>query len=194
MKTIVFDVDGVLADFIQGFTNLANGLYGTPVITTAMQPTWDGYPGMNGLQIDGTWDVIKKKDWTFWYNLHPLVSNEVFQRINDLSDDNQVYFVTARIGREAKQQTEGWLHKHGIVYPTVIISPNKGEACQLVKATHAIEDKAGNAIAIQYMSSARSYIIDRPYNRYDNSVVGTKVKRVKTVDEFLNDVEAKVAA
>jgi hypothetical protein len=101
-----------------------------------------------------------------------------------------VYFVTARLGKSVKQQTEQWLQTFGITNPTVLVTTSKADAARVVGATHAIDDKAGNAVAIQYMSTAKSYLLDRPYNRFDNSVVGTKIQRVMTVDEFLCDIEA----
>jgi len=59
-----------------------------------------------------------------------------------------------------------------------------------VGATHALDDKAGNALAIQYMApGTKSYLLDAPYNQFDHEVVGSKVIRVKTVDTFLDDLE-----
>ena len=80
---------------------------------------------------------------------------------------------------------------NGVENPAVIISGKKGEFAKVVGATHAIDDKAGNAVYLQYESpKKKSYLLDASYNQFDQKVLGTKVVRVATVDEFLDAVEA----
>lgn len=187
-KIIQFDVDGVLADFILAFTMRGNEMYGTPISQSNDQPYWDGFPGMTKKHISGVWDSINNDDG-FWSSMRCLVSIPTMLRINALVTQHDVYFVTARRTRNAKRRTQGWLEHHGIYNPTVIISPAKGEVARALEVTHAIDDKAGNAICVQHLSEAQSYIIDRKYNQFPHDTVGTKVKRVKTVEEFLDDLE-----
>lgn len=158
-----------------------------PVTGTHDHETWDEFPGLDKKVVNRTWEAIKG-DIGFWNYLEPLATPEEFERIKYLDAD--VYFVTSRSnGLHVKDQTELWLLERRLSNPTVIITPDKGEACKIIGVTHALEDKAGNAVAIQYMSDAKSYIIDRKYNRFDHNVIGTKVQRVQTVTEFLNKVE-----
>lgn len=65
---IMFDLDGVLADFVYGFTALANKNYGTPITPTSGQPSWYGFPGLDTHVIDSTWYTLKQ-DGTFWVGL-----------------------------------------------------------------------------------------------------------------------------
>ncbi len=180
MKRIVqFDVDGVLADFSAGYDRLCMKLGVEPPGPDA---PWDAK--WNPV----VWEEIKSS-LTFWEQLPALVHDRVFHHITDLVAD--VYFVTARPGRRTKWQTERWLFDHEVRDGTVIVTGRKAEFAQAVGVTHAIDDKAGNAVATQYLASkTKSYLLDAPYNRWDQSILGTKVIRVNTVEEFLSQVEA----
>lgn len=185
MKTILFDIDGVLARFVEGFTSLANTLYGNvPMTTTEQMLAWDGFPGMTTEMITKTWDVILQDQW-FWSNLNPAVSNKVFERLNRLNRDNTVYFVTSRVGLDCKRQTELWLSDYGIAYPTVILSSRKASVAQALRVTHSLEDMLTNAVNLADVG-VTSYLLDRPYNQTD---VDYGINRVYAVDEFLNAME-----
>lgn len=176
---VQFDVDGVLADFGAGYDALCLKL---GFVAPGPDAPWDAKWERE------VWAEIRSS-LTFWEELPLLAPAPVMRRIADLTAD--VYFVTARPGRQTKWQTERWLYEHEVRDATVIVSAKKAEFAQAVGVTHAIDDKAGNAVAIQYMSRATSsYLLDACYNRFDQSVLGTKVKRVLTVSEFLRDVEA----
>lgn len=189
MKKIVgFDVDGVLADFIWGFTAKGKEMFGSPVTHTNQQKAWDHFEGLNNDQIGMIWQHIKASG-NFWRLLEPCVPHYVFDQIAYLAENEDVYFITNRPGHQAKRQTEGWLRDHGIVHPTVILSGEKGVACNAIKATHYIDDKAGNAVFAKYENKTTAvYLLDRPYNQFDQSVVGTKVRRAATVESFLKEV------
>jgi nicotinamidase-related amidase len=187
-RTIVCDVDGVLADFSLGYTALAHEWYGTPRVGTKDRQSWDLLPGLTATQDYALWYAIRT-DGKFWEQLPALCPADVFRRLQALQDDAAVYFATNRPGCTAKQQTERWLRAYGITNPTVIITGYKADFCRVVTADYAIDDKAGNAVAIQYGSTAQSYILDRLYNRFDSTVLGTRVKRVTTIEEFLTAIE-----
>lgn len=191
MKRIIFDVDGVLADFILGFTRLGNSIYGTPIVATTHHKKWGEFPGLGPEQEDALWGIVKKFEANFWFSLEPLVSSEVFRGIQDLrvcGDD--VYFVTSRPGEYAKQQTEHWLQLHGISHPTVIISSKKGEAAAMLGADYCLDDKAENAWCVAWLSPrTKSFLLSRKYNQYDPLAFGSsRVQCVDTVDEFLDIV------
>ncbi len=190
-KRIVIDVDGVLADFIQGFTALAGQMFrGVPVTRTYEKETWDGYPGLTETQIAQVWDVVNKST-TFWASLSPLITLQEARRISTLHNQEYVYFCTARVGADAKAQTERWLREHGIVNPTVVISKRKGEFCKAVDADVAIDDKAGNASFIDWGTEGRtkSYLLDRPYNRVPQEFLASGVRRVHSLTEFLDNIQ-----
>jgi hypothetical protein len=180
VSVIQFDIDGVLADFLGGYHNVQDWLGMVRTEST----NWDDYYSAE------VWAEIKSYPY-FWEDLGACVPESVFRRINALQPHTPVYFVTNRAGWIVKTQTENWLKARGVLHPTVVVTTRKGEFAHAVGATHAIDDKAGNAVYTTYQSPKTvSYLLDRPYNRFDQSVLGTKVKRIGSVTEFLDDIEA----
>lgn len=188
---VIFDIDGVLADFVYGFTSLAHEMYGSPVYGTLSQKEWEKFDELDKKQIDSVWKRINKNP-EFWMSLPALATHGELQHVNYFAGNNDVYFVTSRHPYPGtKTATEVWLRNYvGILMPTVILSNRKGEIANVIKADALLDDKAGNPIAVQYISQRTTpYIVDRPYNQFDHNVVGTKVRRVKSVDEFLTALE-----
>lgn len=187
-KVIALDVDGVLADFVWGFTALGKAAFGGKVVKTPDHCGWDDFPGLDKHQVGMIWDHINKSSG-FWRSLNPCVKDEVFWDLDRISNHYPLYFITKRtLGQRVKQQTEGWLMDQGVSHPTVIISGAKGYAVEALGVTHYIDDKAGNAVFAKYHNpQCNVYLLDRPYNRFDQTVVGTKVKRVDSVEQFLKE-------
>ncbi len=178
-RIVQFDVDGVLSDFSTGYDQLCNRL-GVPA------------PGRNA-PWDAKWNELVwseiRSSVDFWLELPSLVSDSVFARIQRIAEP--VYFVTARPGTRTKWQTEEWLKDRGVYEPTVVVTGKKAEFAHAAGVTYAIDDKAGNAVAIQYMApEAKIYLLDAPYNRFDHGALGSKVVRVTSVETFLEAVEA----
>lgn len=177
---VQFDMDGVLADFGRGYRDLAASLGVTA-------------PGMDAAKWDDLWDP---KVWAeirssryFWESLSPLVPTRTMERLGHLTLIHDCYFVTNRPGTDVKVQSERWLKAHCVPHPTVIVSGKKGEFAKAANITHAIDDKAGNAVFTAYHSpETASYLLDRPYNRFDQTVLGTKVQRIASVEEFLEAI------
>jgi hypothetical protein len=183
-------MDGVLADFVLGFTSLAREMgYDNPVYPTAAQVEWDSLGGLTDDQVSRVWNRIKQ-DPEFWYTLTPIATPAERERVSALVLARPVYFVTARVGATAKWQTERWLQDQlGLAYPTVIMCSRKGDVAAAVHASHLIDDKAGNAVYTAYASPrTTAYLVDRQYNRFDGVVLGSRVRRVKTVSEFLDEI------
>ncbi len=179
---VMFDVDGVLADFHQGYDDLCRKLK-KPVLgpDAPWDTKWD----------TDVWREIKTSN-VWWTELPSIPDSSAFFRIATLN--SEVYFVTARPGIDVKRQTERWLTWHGIENPTVILSSRKGEIAAALGANFSIEDKAGNAVYISYQSPAtRSYLVDRPYNQFNPEMLGRKVVRIKEIEEFLTAIEREAA-
>jgi len=196
VRTIVqFDIDGVLVDFVRGFV-----LYGEKY--GYLDRILDGWSDLTNSRYGTShlvgeeankeiWSAIQR-DPCFWEELPAAAVPEAFRRINRLQHRGAIiYFATNRSGMRVKNQTVGWLADRGIENPTVVLTAQKGKIAAGLGATHSIEDKAGNAVYIGYESPAtKSCLINRPYNAFDPAVLGSKVTRVATVEDFLDIVEA----
>lgn len=191
MKTILFDVDGVLADFVYAFTREC----GIEPYSTPLLQVWDFGDTISKSVQSKAWEkIIKTPMW--WADYVPtLASLQEFGRIDDLTLDNQVVFCTNRTGTPSPQrQTEAWLIMQGnILNPHVIVSKRKGDVAKAIDADYAIDDTAENAACVHWIADSKpckSYILDRPYNR--TKFLPTKVRRVFSVAEFLEDVKTGV--
>lgn len=187
---VQIDLDGVLADFMTAFTTRAKRLGFTDRVSgNASQLTWDAYGDVPADKVDEVWASVKA-DRGFWYYMDPLVSRTMFRWIDDLQHAADVYFVTARVGDGAKAASTRWLEDQGVYHPAVIRTPYKGRTAYAIRATHVIDDNWDNAVDVADASNARSYILDRPYNQGEHPAV----IRVKTVGDFLTQVEKETAA
>jgi len=81
-----------------------------------------------------------------------------------------------------------------VIRPTVIISKHKGEFAKAVGADYSIEDKASNASCIDWLTGGqtKSFLLNRPYNQGNSDFLASGVRRVDSVDEYLDVIEGKI--
>lgn len=160
---IAIDLDGVLADFTYGFTSLGHRMFGLPVVSSHHAPEWpfDWYATPE--QIAAIWDTINQSR-TFWEDLPPLITDDTFGVIDGYW---HIIFVTTRIGKNVKEQTEEWLGYHGVMGAEVIVTTNKS----LVEDIGVVVDD--NPTLWYNKDSTQIYIPSWPYNRiwHDRGVV-----------------------
>jgi hypothetical protein len=192
---VMFDVDGVLADFTYGFTSVASRLFGTPIQSNSGITSY-GF-AMTQEQYEKTWNHIEKNVYGFWESLHPLILPRTFRSIDILNAE--VVFLTARSQGHPniQRQTQDWLYRHGINRPAVITTQNsstaayrKGMIARDIGITHSIEDKTENANEIRLIPGVESYLLTTGYNKSDRY---PPAFRVACVDEFLNKVLEKIS-
>lgn len=186
---VMFDIDGVLADFIFGYTSEAVRMgYLDKPLTFNDQVGWDEFGNMTPNQVHKVWDKVLR-DGNFWLSLNPLVNEKVFQDINKLNSNYNVVFVTKRDGLMVQSQTKLWLIKHGVSNPSIILTKRKGEIARALDMQFSIEDKAENAAVIHWIADSvpcKSYLINRTYNL--DASIPKNVKRINSVEQYINDV------
>jgi hypothetical protein len=183
---LAFDIDGVLADFTSSYAKrivkvTGENLFPTPLTIPCWD--WDTHYGYTKDQIAATWESIQD-DSLFWQKLNPIPDRELFARLNVLSKSHPMYFITNRIGKNCKQQTERFLYEQGINYPTVLIASNKLPILKSLKIEFFIDDRLATMNEIitdttKPQLATKLYMPDTDYNRegrMDGYVVVEDVK------------------
>ena len=198
MKTIMIDLDGVLADFTEGFTRIANKLWGHPIVLQKDQIEWR-MPFCTNHQQDIVWEEIRT-DPRWWVMLNRMVALSTMFRIEALQRMHEILFVTSRVSNASPpgEQSRRWLRMHGVPNASVIVSSEKGAVARAVGATHSLEDRLENALDIAG-TQPNTYLINRPYNQVLTTELSfypihklasyEYITRVDTVDQFLDKVE-----
>lgn len=174
--TFGIDVDGCLADFNHDYIKRIIAVTHRDLfpprpfdITTWYYPESYGYITE---EVSKTWETIKT-DPTFWQSLTPYeYTLDVLAELDRLSQRHAVYFITARPGVRAKQQTELWLKRLGYWTPTVIVTQGdpatKGIIAKALEFDVFIDDKIENVEAVMSVGlSAR--LFSQPWNRHASS-------------------------
>lgn len=187
-KVIACDLDGVLVDFNSGFAKLLNKINPTvkvDIFDSAFPVVW-GWPkhyGYSPEDEDKAWTEVKNSGM-FWRSLYPYATAwDDLEFLQNQSRKHDIYFVTTRPGKSAKDESEQWLAGHGFKLPTVVISGDKAEFCKSVKADIIIDDKPENLYEQPF--NVKTALFRRPYNAHVEGVFNLDVA---TVREALRDV------
>jgi 5'(3')-deoxyribonucleotidase len=189
-QTIVFDIDGVLADFVAHFTKTAGRVTEKPLPVTCTYGhiAWDLFPGLSPEDVTKTWAYIAHNS-SFWTELPSLLSEEDRNQLTSLRS-HTVYFATSRRTPGALSASKEWIYANlGIVQPSVVVTHRKGEFCKVVDANYFIDDKSENVDCAIWMTDGRtkSYVIDRIYNQGAAAPHSSKARRVTTVGAFIEE-------
>jgi hypothetical protein len=178
---IGFDIDGVLANFNPAYIRLLNEIEGknAPLDYAPQQWNYEADLGFSPETSREAWKRIGQSKH-FWRGLAPMGQ---FSELNEINDENHdIYFITARPGKDVKFQTEQWLEEELNYYrPTVLISALKGVCCYGLDLEVYIDDRLENILDVQGTSpSTRAYLITRSYN-----VNGNVLRRADSVLDVL---------
>jgi uncharacterized HAD superfamily protein len=189
---IGFDMDGVLADWNGPMLKALNAQCNTAYAFDPGGPkVWDWPQDQFGFTDDEVHEVWRKRihpaTSTFWQECPPL-EQDLMDRVAQLQFQHELYFITQRSGESAKLQTERWLNKLGIIYPTVLISAAKMRACRALNLDIYIDDKPENLIVFPHNAAlTRRYLRAAPYNKWVlDTTPGAYGLRVKTTAEMLD--------
>lgn len=174
---IGIDLDGVICDFYEPYEELCvaadNGIDRFPQRGSSVgfyPPVWNWpqHYGYSDAVVDRVWEKIKASN-DFWLELKPLPEGQDLidsGNLNNLLAEHDVYFITARPGARAKQQTEEWFGIHaGLDCPTVLLCNNKFHACRALHLDLYIDDRGENIVDCdKYAWETVSVLLNRPYN------------------------------
>jgi 5'(3')-deoxyribonucleotidase len=189
-KKYGIDVDGLLAIFDQGFSDVLIKTSGRDLFPTKpySPPCWDWTAplGYTVEESKAAWNAVME-DPSFWRSLPAYPETKrILMRLGELeTQGHEVYFITHRMGVRPKEQTAQWLLRHGYpAIPSVIVSGKKGPIAQGLALDVFIDDKPSNCEDVLHAlgTSGSVYLLDRSWNQeYANKYV----PRVKTVMEIL---------
>ncbi len=196
-KAVVFDIDGVLAEFVLPFKSFINNYMPYPLAPTGAQQDWQ-YRGMSRADWDTVWQHVRSGKWD-WSTLPSLLTEGDTFSIQALRRTGQVCFeyVTNREGPRAQEQTAAWLSREGLPQGRISVVADKVAFIEAnVPNVFAIIEDSPTNIA-KYVEAGygdKLYVRDWPYNRAGSTLRdGTHFnadneylhfKRVSSVAEF----------
>lgn len=185
------DLDDVLVDFMGEFTNICHDLFGKPEIgTKAVDWEWSNF-GLTQDQFDQAWTKVKSV-YDFWTDLE--VEDGVSKdRLSALAWQHELFFITARVaskGASVQWQSSWWVeHNIGILYPTVLVSYDKGPLAAALKLDYFIDDRPKNCLEIkQAVPTCKVCLKDSSHNQ---TFSHPEIVRVQDMNEFMDIVEAE---
>lgn len=179
------DLDDVLADFMGLFISMAKERFGVP--TDDRLPVdwaWSNM-GWTKDQESALWQQLHDTP-DFWTTLKPIktVDPELVRR---LSKNTSLYFPTARaqaIGTlSTRDQCARWLlNEFGILFPTVIVSTEKGPLAAALKYDYFIDDRPKNCVEVKAARpQCKVFMSDASHNQ---STTLDGIPRVSGFNEF----------
>ena len=189
---ISFDLDGVLANFIRGYMRVGNQLFGTPVGNVSNQQSWvfEEFPELE--LTKHRCEEIWKHVWAdpnFWANLDPL-DVSVMPDINSIR--NKV-FVTNRAGINPAQQSELFLTKWGVYYPSVHLAADKVPIMKQLNVVATVDDYVVNCRELKTaIPSMYVAMLWTPYNEvYHTEMMALGVDIVLSVEQFIEKINGR---
>jgi 5'(3')-deoxyribonucleotidase len=192
-KVVGCDLDDVLADFIKGFMLVAQDKYG---VNPDLRPTsweWDDCD-MSADKVDGTWNTIIH-DLPNWWETLDIEDGVDTVLLHSVFNRTKMFFPTARannVGRPVEIQSVRWLFdKFALMYPTVIVSGEKGPLATALKYDYFIDDRPKNCIDIKKACpNAKVFMKTATHNTtFDLSSSG--IPRIANFNEFAKVVLAE---
>ena len=186
-KKIGIDLDGVLADFSNGFSNLIRKYYGiaeNPIVKSGseMITHWDWYhwyPNFTKDKSSFLWNLIGREESNFWYNL-PTTDEAKDLNLQDLSRKNYLFFITNRPENKVvsgddfisvQSESSNWIYRHIRLYssPNVIVAADKGPIIKALDLDYYIDDKYENCKdAYNYSPKTKVYMPKMGHNQRED--------------------------
>jgi len=190
IKTIAFDLDDVLADFMGLFSKMAYKKLGkASVLEAPVDWDWSNWK-LSKEELDGLWADLAKTN-NFWLHVQPLLVDYV--QLRRLERTHNLVFPTARAacpGFPVGLQSALWLQeKFYLKAPAVFVAYNKGGLARELKYDYFIDDRPKNVIEVkEAVPACKVFLKDSSHNKkFDSDFYG--IKRVNDVNEYMNIIE-----
>ena len=189
MIRLGIDLDGVLCDFSQEVTKMANRLFGKQLAPNFLPQNWSWSDVMTADQWTAIWNELMAVE-DFWVHLSELPGVRDLHSFLAKNNDAQVYFITSRAdsaGMSTLVQTTQWLEQRNLwprVDRSIVIVTNAADKWKHIKALEIpwfLDDYLPTIVQIQSIcESTCGVVFDAPYNQDDR-----KIPRVYSVAEYL---------
>ena len=179
---VVFDLDGVLADFVYGFSTIANKLFDYPIIDNSQQQHWNWLVG-NGYskkEQDKIWRIVDATE-NWWETLPCLLDSEEKSFMKMISNRFDIIYCTNRQGDTVDSQTFRWLKTHSLPSGHIIVTKDKIKKLKFFKpAIRAVIDDRPSLLEEYHENNYRVFCRSWPYNQD----ISKDIPRVASIREF----------
>lgn len=190
---IGIDVDGVVSNFMLASRTLCKELFAGKPDDSVIQTSWAFQSlGISKDEENVLWRKIDNiPNW--WMTHEPMAETS---GLSNFAIRHKLVFITNRkdgSGWPIEEQTAMWLKRHFmIMYPTVVISDDKGPLGRSLKLDYFIDDRPKNVIEMKAVSpQTKTYLRADTYNAdFDMDKLGYKIPSINTLNEFIQIVEA----
>lgn len=182
------DIDGCLADFNEGYRRKFVEVTGRDLFRGEVDPPcWHYHTvyGYNDADNDAVWKSIAESH-DFWETLKPYPGAEDFLRwLFWRAGQCEIYFLTTRVGKDVKAQTELWLARNGFPRATVLINRgSKGALAAGLGLTHVLDDRPENLFDLP--KGVKRFLKLARYNQW--SVMGENFQPIGSLDQFVKEI------
>jgi uncharacterized HAD superfamily protein len=126
----------------------------------------------------------------FWLDLQPLITAGEWQKLDQLSRDERLVFITHRCEGDSYRMVDisrEWLRKHGICNPVVYLTQEpKARLIQDLDVSVFVDDRHENCEDAATRTAATVLMPDRSYNQ---SFCHPRVKRIWSFGELFVHVD-----
>ncbi|OGQ76670.1 MAG: hypothetical protein A3G40_14260 [Deltaproteobacteria bacterium RIFCSPLOWO2_12_FULL_57_22] len=185
------DIDGVVADFLSPFLQVVARKTGMGAIAaeTITDFNFKEHPFLTEAIVWKSMEEVSY-DPAFWRGLSSLISDEDWHRLEALSGQGKLVFVTHRYERETysiPQVSCDWLRRHGISRPVVYFTQEpKGQLVQDLGVSLFVDDRFENC---QNVAEKTGAIVLMPHRTYNQEFTHPRVRRIQNFNELFTYVD-----
>lgn len=197
MKTIVCDVDGVVAEFGHAYYKLMHDYVNSKIVPlyTSQVPTWNyAYDSLNDGEKERMNKIFYNKT-DFFDNLEETQYGIVAKIQAKRRPSDIWYWCTSRQSvagsRPINEITNQWLKTHGFSCPNVVVSSAKGVFCKAVKADYFIDDKWENVLNVIH-NSPKTKIFYLPHLYGKKNIVAAKKYGIVVLNKVEDILETEI--